>query len=149
MNEDDTMAALRVLAATSAPPEEPDPPGEGTVVGELAQALAGLTGICPVPEPLPAPATTAAPGPAEQPDRPEPPVDPLDDEQTGSLTRAEQRVATLAARGYTNREIARRLYITVSTVEQHLTKVYRKLNVRRRRELPTRTVLTAAIRPAH
>lgn len=47
------------------------------------------------------------------------------------LSQAEQRVATLAARGYTNREISRRLYITISTVEQHLTRVYRKLNVRR------------------
>src|SRR5262249_123299 len=32
---------------------------------------------------------------------------------------------------------ASRLYITVSTVEQHLTRVYRKLNVNRRSDLPT------------
>ncbi|MFA1538227.1 LuxR C-terminal-related transcriptional regulator [Actinomadura monticuli] len=47
------------------------------------------------------------------------------------LSDAERRVAELAAAGYTNREIAAKLYITVSTVEQHLTKVYRKLNVKR------------------
>ena len=50
----------------------------------------------------------------------------------GRLTAAEQRVAALAAAGNTNRQIAARLSITVSTVEQHLTKVYRKLNVRSR-----------------
>jgi DNA-binding CsgD family transcriptional regulator len=52
------------------------------------------------------------------------------------LTDAERRVAALAANGCTNREIASRLFITVSTVEQHLTKIYRKLNVRRRSDLP-------------
>ncbi|WP_265738201.1 helix-turn-helix transcriptional regulator [Actinacidiphila epipremni] len=52
------------------------------------------------------------------------------------LSDAERRVAELAARGHTNRQISRRLYITVSTVEQHLTRVYRKLNVTRRADLP-------------
>ncbi|WP_275410680.1 AAA family ATPase [Sinosporangium siamense] len=51
------------------------------------------------------------------------------------LSEAERRVATLAARGRTNREIGRELYITVSTVEQHLTRVYRKLQVRSRTDL--------------
>ncbi|MDL4815414.1 helix-turn-helix transcriptional regulator [Actinomadura opuntiae] len=51
------------------------------------------------------------------------------------LTDAERRVAALAAHGYSNRQIARELFITVSTVEQHLTRVYRKLNVGRRAEL--------------
>ncbi|MHA6758798.1 helix-turn-helix domain-containing protein [Streptacidiphilus sp. PAMC 29251] len=44
-------------------------------------------------------------------------------------------MAELAVHGLTNREIARKLYITVSTVEQHLTRVYRKLGVRRRVDL--------------
>jgi tetratricopeptide (TPR) repeat protein len=52
------------------------------------------------------------------------------------LSDAESRVAALAASGYTNREIADKLYITISTVEQHLTRVYRKINIRQRRELP-------------
>jgi DNA-binding CsgD family transcriptional regulator len=59
-----------------------------------------------------------------------------------ALTDAERRVAILAARGHTNREIAKRLFITVSTVEQHLTKTYRKLNVDRRADLPTAIVPT-------
>ncbi|WP_158628604.1 LuxR C-terminal-related transcriptional regulator [Saccharopolyspora rhizosphaerae] len=55
---------------------------------------------------------------------------------TPLLSEAERKVAELAARGETNREIGRRLHITVSTVEQHLTRVYRKLDVRNRTELP-------------
>lgn len=51
------------------------------------------------------------------------------------LSEAEQRVVALAARGYTNREIAEKLYITASTVEQHLTRAYRKLQVSRRADL--------------
>jgi DNA-binding CsgD family transcriptional regulator len=53
------------------------------------------------------------------------------------LTEAERRVATLAAVGYTNREIAKKLYVTVSTVEQHLTRIYRKLEIGSRAELPS------------
>ncbi|MFD7132148.1 AAA family ATPase [Streptomyces sp. NPDC059894] len=52
------------------------------------------------------------------------------------LTEAERRVGALAASGRTNREIADRLSVTVSTVEQHLTKIYRKLKVRGRADLP-------------
>ncbi|MGW7820245.1 AAA family ATPase [Streptomyces puniciscabiei] len=54
------------------------------------------------------------------------------------LSSAERRVAELAARGSTNEQIARKLFITVSTVEQHLTRSYRKLGIRRRTQLPSR-----------
>ncbi|MGH3165519.1 MAG: LuxR C-terminal-related transcriptional regulator [Trebonia sp.] len=54
------------------------------------------------------------------------------------LSKAEWRVAALAADGYSNREIAGRLFITVSTVEQHLTHVYSKLKVKHRTDLPDR-----------
>ncbi|MBB5119016.1 hypothetical protein AF335_16060 [Streptomyces eurocidicus] len=59
-------------------------------------------------------------------------------ESAEALSDAERRVAALAAMGHTNREIGSRLYITVSTVEQHLTRVYRKLDVTRRTDLPLR-----------
>ncbi len=54
------------------------------------------------------------------------------------LTECELRVAELAARGRSNREISREAYITVSTVEQHLTKIYRKLAISGRGELAAR-----------
>jgi DNA-binding CsgD family transcriptional regulator len=47
------------------------------------------------------------------------------------LTETERRVAELAARGRTNKEIAAELFMGVSTVEAHLSRVYRKLSVRR------------------
>lgn len=53
------------------------------------------------------------------------------------LSEAEKRVATLVAAGLTNRQIASRLSVTVSTVEQHLTRIYRKLNVSGRHYLPS------------
>ncbi|MGX1562009.1 AAA family ATPase [Streptomyces sp. NPDC055506] len=52
------------------------------------------------------------------------------------LTKAEHRVALLAAYGRTNRDISKQLYITVSTVEQHLTRVYQKLRITTRQEIP-------------
>ncbi|GAB7030511.1 hypothetical protein JCM4914_19720 [Streptomyces platensis subsp. malvinus] len=63
------------------------------------------------------------------------------------LSDAERRVAELAALGSTNREIARRLHVTVSTVEQHLTRVYRKLSIKRRSELPRRLTGSRSARP--
>ncbi|SDY87820.1 DNA-binding response regulator, NarL/FixJ family, contains REC and HTH domains [Amycolatopsis xylanica] len=64
------------------------------------------------------------------------------------LSEAERRVASLAAQGHTNREISRQLFITMSTVEQHLTRIYRKLNVTTRSalaaELPMALATTAS-----
>ncbi|WP_255622705.1 helix-turn-helix transcriptional regulator [Pseudonocardia sp. DSM 110487] len=54
-----------------------------------------------------------------------------------SLTTAERRVYELAAQGKPNRDIADTLFVTTSTVEQHLTRIYRKLSIKRRTELPT------------
>ncbi|WP_328348227.1 helix-turn-helix transcriptional regulator [Micromonospora sp. NBC_00421] len=64
-------------------------------------------------------------------------------ESEDGLSEAERRVAALAVQGHTNREISSKLFITVSTVEQHLTRVYRKLDVKRRSDLPTRLVAYA------
>ncbi|MEV7232215.1 AAA family ATPase [Polymorphospora sp. NPDC051019] len=52
-----------------------------------------------------------------------------------ALTAQELRVARLAARGATNRDIAQQLFVTRRTVEIHLTSAYRKLNITSRHEL--------------
>jgi DNA-binding CsgD family transcriptional regulator len=80
-----------------------------------------------------APAGARAKGPAE-------PLEPLEPPFT-VLSEAELRVAELAVRGYSNRKIAMELFITVSTVEQHLTRTYRKLKVDSRSALPARLKL--------
>jgi DNA-binding CsgD family transcriptional regulator len=53
----------------------------------------------------------------------------------GGLTTTERRVADLAVQGLANKEIARTLVVTVSTVEFHLRNVYAKLGIRSRVQL--------------
>ncbi|MBI5311417.1 MAG: hypothetical protein HZB14_10400 [Actinobacteria bacterium] len=53
-----------------------------------------------------------------------------------SLTPSERRVAGLAVEGMTNKQIAQELFVTPKTVEVHLSNVYRKLDIRSRRDLP-------------
>ncbi|HEY1592039.1 MAG TPA: AAA family ATPase [Solirubrobacteraceae bacterium] len=53
-----------------------------------------------------------------------------------SLTPSELRVAELAAAGGTNREIAQTLFVTEKTVETHLGRAFRKLDISSRRQLP-------------
>jgi DNA-binding CsgD family transcriptional regulator len=49
----------------------------------------------------------------------------------GGLTPTEERIARMAAQGLTNREIAERTFLSLKTVEVNLTRIYRKLGVRR------------------
>jgi DNA-binding CsgD family transcriptional regulator len=52
-----------------------------------------------------------------------------------ALTPSELRVARMAAEGMTNRSIAQALFVTLRTVELHLTSSYAKLGIRARTEL--------------
>ncbi|MDQ6806247.1 MAG: LuxR C-terminal-related transcriptional regulator, partial [Actinomycetota bacterium] len=52
-----------------------------------------------------------------------------------ALTATERRVSQLAAEGLTNREVAQALFVTVRTVEMHLTAAYRKLEIDSRNKL--------------
>jgi DNA-binding CsgD family transcriptional regulator len=71
-------------------------------------------------------------------------VRPRTTERSGedSLTPSERRVVDLAATGGTNREIAQTLFVTEKTVETHLGRAFRKLDISSRRQLPD--VLTGA-----
>lgn len=121
--------------------------GEGNRAGTVirrAWQLAGDCGAVPLRERI-RPTTRAerAPEAAE-------PAEPRDSEAPAAAVRpgpgpadddvrlsgAEERVAALAAHGHTNREIAAKLFVSASTVERHLTCVYRKLGISRRQDLP-------------
>jgi DNA-binding CsgD family transcriptional regulator/exonuclease VII small subunit len=53
-----------------------------------------------------------------------------------ALTPSEVRVAELVAEGLTNREVAQALFVSEKTVETHLGRVYRKLDIKSRHALP-------------
>lgn len=56
-----------------------------------------------------------------------------------SLTPSERRIAAMTAEGLSNREIAQALFVTLRTVEMHLSNVFRKL------EISSRTQIAAAL----
>jgi DNA-binding NarL/FixJ family response regulator len=52
-----------------------------------------------------------------------------------TLTATEERVARLAAEGFTNRQIAERVFVSPKTVEANLARAYRKLGISSRAQL--------------
>jgi predicted ATPase/DNA-binding SARP family transcriptional activator/DNA-binding CsgD family transcriptional regulator len=75
----------------------------------------------------PAPPTVLTP---RKPSLVEAPDDPL--------TRREREVATLVAKGYTNRRIAEELYLSERTVSTHVSRILKKLKVRSREHVAVR-----------
>ncbi|RSN50555.1 hypothetical protein DMH08_32520 [Actinomadura sp. WAC 06369] len=120
----DRLELARILDDLAAC-HRPDRPRRAHELARRAGALAaacGAAGIGGAADP---------PGRAGPAGAPAPGADPFTE-----LSDAERRVAALAAEGWTNRQIAQRLHVTTSTVEQHLTRVYRKLRIHRRTDLP-------------
>ncbi|MFI6637964.1 AAA family ATPase [Streptomyces sp. NPDC050504] len=160
-------ATLRVLAATSEPEERPElleqairllhpdvaryelaralsdlsdahrQLGDKDRAEDLAENAAQMLRACSAATEWEQPSRVPAPARAPQPEA-APPAAGTRPDGADLLTEAERRVAELAALGATNRAIGRKLYITTSTVEQHLTRVYRKLSVSRRSDLAQR-----------
>jgi DNA-binding CsgD family transcriptional regulator len=60
---------------------------------------------------------------------------PREDARLDELTPQELAVATMAARGLTNRDVAATLFLSPKTVEYHLRHVYQKLDLRSRADL--------------
>jgi DNA-binding NarL/FixJ family response regulator len=63
------------------------------------------------------------------------PAVPIADPELDQLTNREREVLRLLARGYAYKEIARELYISIKTVETHVSNVLRKLQMSNRYEL--------------
>ncbi|MFI8069115.1 LuxR C-terminal-related transcriptional regulator [Streptomyces sp. NPDC086033] len=123
----DRYEQIRVLADLGAAYHELGDNRRARTHVRRARHLVALCGAAPLSDGL-----LSFPDEAEEPVAA--PGAPVGD--NGLLTDSERRVAALAVGGYTNREIAAKLFITPSTVEQHLTRVYRKLGVRCRKALP-------------
>jgi RNA polymerase sigma factor (sigma-70 family) len=62
-------------------------------------------------------------------------IKPSFDPELDQLTSREREVLRLIAQGYTYKEIARELYISVKTVESHVSSVLRKLQLSSRHQL--------------
>jgi DNA-binding CsgD family transcriptional regulator len=69
--------------------------------------------------------------------------DPIESRST--LTASELRVARMAAEGMTNCEIAQALFLTEKTIEVHLTRTYRKLDIQSRSQLAGTLPAAAAV----
>lgn len=51
------------------------------------------------------------------------------------LSNRESEVATLVAKGLSNKDVADKLYVTEKTIKFHLTNIYKKMNIRSRAQL--------------
>ena len=60
---------------------------------------------------------------------------PIHDDELDRLSNREQEVMRLIARGYTYKEVASELFISIKTVETHMSSVLRKLQLSNRSEL--------------
>jgi DNA-binding CsgD family transcriptional regulator len=61
-----------------------------------------------------------------------------------SLTRSERELAELVGDGLTNKEAAARLFVSRHTVDAHLRRIYRKLDISSRVQLARVVVMNTA-----
>jgi DNA-binding NarL/FixJ family response regulator len=92
--------------------------GKAMSAEEAAEYALSEEGVPAAPESLPADGRT-------------------DDTLTDPLTRREQEVMTLVARGLTNRQIAQELHLSERTVENHVSKILRKMGLTSRARVAT------------
>ncbi|HHW13867.1 MAG TPA: response regulator transcription factor [Firmicutes bacterium] len=64
-----------------------------------------------------------------------------------SLTPREREILTLIAKGHSNREIARLLYVSESTVKNHISSVYKKVGVSGRSRLVLLAIQNGLVSP--
>ncbi len=115
----DRRTLLRVLRA--------DPYARARVVGEpRIREWDAVTGCALLAGPE---RSTGGPGTREGTPPPEPPP------ARTQLTAHERRIAAMVLEGLTNRQIAGTLTVSTRAVELHITRIYRKLGIRRRAQL--------------
>ncbi|MGV9316995.1 AAA family ATPase [Streptomyces sp. NPDC003691] len=117
------------LAALCA--EKAGDPGRKRSLLTLADALARRCGDA---WPPPFPTTTARPAAAPAPDRDLPTATATTHPLTG-LSSREREVAVLAGMGLKTKEVAQRLSLSPRTVDSHLHRIYRKLDITSRASL--------------
>jgi DNA-binding NarL/FixJ family response regulator len=64
-----------------------------------------------------------------------------------ALTPRETEILTLIAKGNSNREIAQTLYVSESTVKNHISSIYKKLKVPGRSRLVLLAIQAGMVRP--
>jgi DNA-binding NarL/FixJ family response regulator len=66
-----------------------------------------------------------------------------------SLTPREREILTLIAKGHSNREIARLLYVSESTVKNHISSVYKKVGLAGRSRLVLLAIQNGLVSPGN
>ena len=66
-----------------------------------------------------------------------------------SLTPRECEILTLIAQGHSNREIARLLYVSESTVKNHISSVYKKVDLSGRSRLVLLAIQSGLVTPGN
>ena len=70
-------------------------------------------------------------------------------EPSPALTKREKEILALLGQGYSSKQLADRLYISINTVETHRRHLIEKFNVRNSVELVTKASRTSCLSPAH